>query len=328
MNKPVISIIIPVYNSAATIRKCVDSVKAQTFSDWELIIADNGSSDGSSSICSQLAVEDARIRAIEVVHRGVSAARNAAIEIACGKYICFADSDDVLDPNYLQHLISYKDFDLVVCGYFVDTLTKDKKELKRNICNPKTLVWTSEDDKIALQNLFEMGFMHFCWNKLFRRSIIERNNIRFKHIPVNEDYLFVVEYIKYITSINVIDKPLYHWSRVEEVITGVKSIPDNILDIYNESHLATRQFFGKESVADRIAYYSYELIIYKYYEAIRMGRISKIDAFNKIDELIHNSLVRDAYKAYNPKSKGETLLYTLMKMGLYKVHYFLSQKIL
>lgn len=328
MASPAISIIVPVYNSAGTIRKCVDSILSQTYYDWELILADNGSTDGVREILEEISTEDRRIKVIDVKEKGVSLARNAAIDSAVGAYICFVDSDDTLDPEYLQSLCDAKSSDLVVCGYYVDTVNSEGKAIKIDTHNPSELYWIAGEPKMKLQTLFEMGYMHFCWNKLFKRSVIEENNIRFKHIPVNEDYIFVLEYLTNATSINVIDRALYHWIRIIDNVSGVKSIPDNLHAIYNESHLATRKFLTNDSAADRIAYFSYEMIIYKYYEAIRMGRISKQYAFNKIDELVHNSLVRDSYKSYKPKSKGETLLYILMRAGLYKVHYYITQKIL
>lgn len=323
-----ISIIVPIYNSAATIKGCVDSIQAQIYGDWELILADNGSTDESLAIIKELACGDDRIRAIEVPQKGVSFARNAALDSAKGEYVCFIDSDDTVEPDYLETLYDASEADLAVCGYFVDNYDSNNQMLSSEKHIPTEVYWQLNESTAKLQKAFGAGYIHLCCNKLFRRSIIEENKLRFKQYPVNEDFIFTLEFLQYAKSIAIVDKALYHWIRIIGKVTGVKSIPDNLIAIYNESHLATRRFINDNSLADSIAYLSYGMLIYKYYEAIRTGRMSRKDAFCKIRELINNPLVKDAYKAYKPQTRGETVLYILMKAGLYRTHYFLSQKVL
>lgn len=328
MSKPLISIIVPAYNSATTIARCVDSIKVQTCTDWELIIADNGSTDGCAALCRQLAEVDSRIRVIEVAQLGVSAARNAALDIAIGEYVCFVDSDDTLESNYLRELTNYSEYDLVVSGYWVNTVDAHGVEIQSCAKEPSSIIWQNPEQKDRLIPLFEHGYMHFCWNKLFHSSIVDGHNIRFQSAPVNEDYIFVLEYLSYAKSICVVNKPLYHWIRVKGIITSVKSIPDNLLAIYNESHAATRKFFGDDSVADRIAYFSYEMIVYKYYSARLQDRLSKGKMYSRLAELGQNIMVKAAYSAYTPKSAGERLLYMLARHRLFRLHYFVTQKII
>lgn len=323
-----ISIIVPVYNSAETIEACVDSIKAQTFDGWALILVDNGSTDGSMALLQNMASGDPRITVLCEREKGVANARNAALDVSKGKYVCFVDSDDLIEPDYLERLLSSPVADLTVCGYFVDAQSETGEPLYHESFIPDNVFWASDINKSNLIPAFQSGLMHLCCNKLFRRDIIEENHIRFKHYPVNEDYLFTLDFLQYAKSISIIDAPLYHWIRVEGNVSGVKSIPDNLLQIYNESHLATRQFFEDNSIADKIAYFSYELIVYKYYEAINTGRITKQIAFSRIEKIVNNNLVKSAYEAYKPKSKGETFLYLLLRMGLYKAHYYLTQRIM
>lgn len=304
------------------------SILAQTFENWELLLVDNGSSDNSYEIISNYAIADNRIHALQEFKRGVSAARNTALDNAKGKYVCFIDSDDEVEKDYLEQLLNEPDADLTVCGYFVDVETQDGNTIKSKAVVPDKTYWKKDKSKAPLKSAFENGFMHLCCNKLFRREIIDFNNIRFQFYPVNEDYIFTLTFLKYADSISIIDKPIYHWIRIEGNVSGVNALPDNLLDIYNESHLATRGFFDNNRDADTIAYYSYEMIIYKYYEALKKGRLSKHAVFNKLNGLTRNGLVNDAYRSYKPKSLGESLLNKLMKLGLYKTHYFITQKIL
>lgn len=324
---PVVSVVVPVYNSAQTIKRCVKSILAQTIVDWELLLVDNGSSDNSLELIRELAETDKRIRILRELNPGVARARNAALDVAYGENVCFVDSDDEVENDYLEQLIQNPNADLTVCGYFVDVETRNGEKINSEAFTTGSVNWNNPESKSILVPAFEKGFMHLCCNKLFRRDIIEHNHIRFKHYPVNEDYIFTLTFLQYADSVSIVNRPLYHWIRIEGNVSGVKSIPDNLLDIYNESHLATRKFLDANSIADSIAYLSYEMIVYKYYEAIRAGRMSTQEAFNALKALTRNSLVKDAYKSYSPNSVGEKLLYLLMRAGLYKAHYFLTQKI-
>lgn len=328
MESPEVSIIVPVFNSSATLDRCILSIERQSFGDWELLLVDNGSTDNSFQLIRNWAHKDERILAIQELTKGVASARNTALNNARGQYVCFIDSDDEVEPDYLGELISSPDADLTLCGYFVDEESRSASHLRSTTHIPQRLFWDERSDKNILIPAFENGYFHLCCNKLFRRSIIERHEIRFEQIPVNEDFIFTLTFLQFAKSVSIIDKPLYHWIRVDGNISGVKSLPDNLLKIYNYSHEKSRFFFCENPVADRIAYFSYEMIIYKYYEAITREIISKENAFQKLRELTQNKLVKDAYKAYTPISKGEKILYTLMKHGLYKVHYFITQKIL
>lgn len=326
MGAPVVTIIVPIYNSAETIEACVNSIKAQTFDSWELILADNGSTDESPYLIRRIAETDSRITTINVASKGVANARNAAIDIATGEYVCFVDSDDTIETDYLERLCLNKNSDLVICGYYVDRMSTDGRLLSAEKYVPLKLNWDYSQSKNTLLPCFQNGFVHICCNKLFKRLIIEDYHIRFKGFPVNEDYLFVMEYLHYAKSISIIDAPLYHWIRVEGKETGVNSIPENLLAIYNESHLQTELFFNNKEIADKIAYYSYELIIYKYYHTYRIGRMSKSELKARLKELHRNKLVCRAYQSYKPSTKGERILYRLAKRGWFRIHYLLTQK--
>lgn len=325
---PKITIIVPLYNSATTIEMCVRSIQAQTLRDWQLILADNGSTDNSFGIITHLGQEDDRIQVISAVERGVASARNAALDIASGEHVCFVDSDDVVDPDYLKVLCSNMAADLTVCGYRVDYIANDGSVMRSDSRSPSVIKWQSPSSKAVLAETFESGYIHICCNKLFRRDIIEREHIRFRNFPVNEDYIFVMEYLKHAASMAVIENTPYHWRRPIGKATGVNSIPDNLLEIYNISHQLTRDFFHNNGIADRIAFFSYELLIFKYYDAIARKVLAKDTALNYANKLARNKLVNDAFKAYKPKSFAASLLHFIFYRKMIKIHYILSKKIL
>ena len=105
MVNSVISIIIPVYRSEKYLRECVESILYQTYTSWELILVDDGSPDKSGMLCDEYTAKDSRIRVIHKGNEGVGAARNAGIEMATGDRLCFIDSDDTVEPNYLEALV-------------------------------------------------------------------------------------------------------------------------------------------------------------------------------------------------------------------------------
>lgn len=327
MNSPVeISIVVPIYNSAETIQACVDSISNQSFRDWELILVDNGSTDGSLELIRSIAGTDSRIIAVIAPDRGVSSARNAGIRYAHGNYICFVDSDDIVDSDYLEILHSQSKHDLVICGYYIDNLNESGILLSSSKCIPERIDWAFGESKVKLISSFARGFFHLCCNKLLKHEIIVENNIYFRNISVNEDYTFVMEYLCYAKSIAVLDVPLYHWIRVAGRKTGVSSLPVNLLKIYNDSHAMTRTFFGDIESADKINYYTYELILYKYYEAYQSGTIDRQQLHGKLIEFHCNQLVKEAYRLHQPSTRGEKILYYLAKNGWYALHYLISQK--
>ena len=325
---PEISIIVPVYNSAETIKECVNSIVAQDFTNWELLLVDDGSSDCSHDICLELAAQDKRVVALQQEHKGVSAARNLALDKARGTYICFVDADDTVEPDYLSSLYEHHDCDMVICGYYVDCYNEEKHLVNREMHSPAPLSTDINDNKETLVPLFENGMININCNKLLKSNIIKNHNIRYTNYPVNEDYIFMLSYLMHSNSLRAIEKPLYHWIRIENKKTGVSSIPENLLDIYNEAHRLTRDFFGNDIFADKILYYSYNFIVLKYFNAIKENIIPCKTAFAKLRDFHRNNLVKAAYNAYTPKSKGDWIVHEIQKRGYFKLYYLLRQTIL
>lgn len=193
---PTISIIVPVYNAEKHLRRCIDSILAQTFQDFELILVDDGSTDGSPKICDDYAKRDSRIKVFHKENGGVSAARNIGLEKANGHWIMFVDSDDTIPKDALERLYREghaKDVDLVMAGY-----KKIDQEGTLSFSNEKHLRVLSTKSDLLLQMFCptEYPYWGYVWSKLFRREIVSHNQIKFdEQIFFNEDRLFCVEYI-------------------------------------------------------------------------------------------------------------------------------------
>ena len=189
MNKPLVSIIVPCYQSGQTLERTISSMKAQTVKDWELIAVDDGSKDDTWSVLQRLAEHEPRMRIVHQENAGVSAARNAGMEIAQGEWLSFVDADDHLLPHALEHLLSLMDADTdIVCGaYEIRFADQDGKieKIEKHGC-------ADGDLQTVLESLIrgDSALNSMC-ARLYRREMIEKQGIRApKGVKVGEDVLF------------------------------------------------------------------------------------------------------------------------------------------
>lgn len=184
-----VSVIVPVFNNAAYVGKCIESILNQSFADFELIIIDDGSTDESFEICSKYEKRDKRVHVIKQANNGVSSARNRGLEIAKGKFVAFVDSDDEIHKDYLKILYDNR----IVDGLVACKLTSSIDALGNY--NSKKILNLREAQISVFSNNGILGFP-FC--KLFDMNIIRRNKVIFDtNITICEDVLFAIEYLSY-----------------------------------------------------------------------------------------------------------------------------------
>lgn len=199
-----VSIIVPVYNVEKYLRRCVDSILAQTFTDFECILIDDGSPDGSPAICDEYAKKDNRIKVIHQENSGVSAARNAGLDVARGEWIGFVDSDDWVENNFLETLMNLKDIE-----------NYDILQFNFNNINP-TLdleVIPVTDCDLELTNKYECPWWFgMCWTRLYKKSLIIENKINFPiDIKWGEDTFFSYMSLYCAKRIRGISKEIYNY---------------------------------------------------------------------------------------------------------------------
>ena len=212
---PSISVIVPVYQAEAYLQGCIDSVKSQTFTDWELILIDDGSRDGSPAICDRSAAEDSRIRVFHKPNGGVSTARNLGLQEAKGEYIAFLDSDDRFVPRTLETLWSLcrqAGADSAGCAH--TNLQPDGSEsiellLPEGVYDAQgireKIVYPLLGDRLA-----QPVFNGFIWRFLFSAEIIRSANITFEGAYL-EDELFLMEYFCNASCLAVTEQSLYRY---------------------------------------------------------------------------------------------------------------------
>ncbi len=192
MSTPKISVIVPVYNVERYLPRCIDSILAQTFTDFELLLIDDGSKDSSGEICDEYASKDSRVRVFHKENGGVSSARNLGLDNARGEWIAFCDSDDWVKPEFLGTFIGMAgDCDLLSQGFhsfnWHNAGDKDIAEATGLYQGDRFLPFL-----LQLQATNQLGFI---WCKAFRRKVINGNGIRFDtSIKLMEDLVFVLQY--------------------------------------------------------------------------------------------------------------------------------------
>lgn len=206
-----ISIVIPVYNTEKYLDKCLQSIMCQTYQDWECIIVDDGSTDGSAEICDKWCRKDERFCVIHQENQGVSAARNHGIEKACGEYITFVDGDDYVAPSYLFAMISAEKADLVITGIVRQHVDEQKVEMVYQPMQTERIALgkTATDIFVDLNQKF---LLFGPCTKLYRTSIIKDNRIVFPiDCSLGEDLEFNYKYLRYVDTISCVAVSNYYY---------------------------------------------------------------------------------------------------------------------
>ena len=230
-----ISIIVPVYNVEQWLERCVDSIVAQTYADWELLLVDDGSTDRSGAICDRYAASDSRIQAFHKPNGGVSSARNLGLDHAKGEWITFVDSDDWVKQDYLKNLYANTNgHDLVIA--YANVYYNDGHIETENYPSYEV----TEDNADWLFTRSAMSWHTSPWSKIYRYELIEKNNLRFdEKIHIGEDAVFLYSYMllsskifisnhtdycyqcqlegSLTKKINTVDSELYTMKSIEEL---------------------------------------------------------------------------------------------------------------
>lgn len=230
---PLFSVIVPIYNSERFLTECLDSILAQTELDFELILVNDGSTDGSGAICCAYRESDARIKLVEISNSGAAVARNVGIQQARGRYLLFCDSDDYWEKNLLETLRPYAldgQYDVLHFGHAVE-----RYERGRHIASHTRGV---PNDFTIFQNEWKKWFRYYwnsdigklpVWDKAFRREIILDHQIAFSEQKVLEDFDFVVQSWTVAQQIGVLHQILYHFRFSAEYAGLVKRKEPDIL---------------------------------------------------------------------------------------------------
>lgn len=204
MKMPLISIIVPIYNAEAYLPRCVDSILAQTFGDFELLLVNDGSRDGSLDVCQRYAAEDGRVRVVDKPNGGVSSARNLGLESASAEWVMFADADDWIEPNTLELAVPYiGQCDIVRLAWVAHRPEEVKNKRVMNAETPDQL----------LKQLLRRRTKLAIWGTLIRRDLFILNDIRFDDsYDYAEDWLALLRIVCRCQSVKTLPEAfVYHY---------------------------------------------------------------------------------------------------------------------
>ena len=212
---PMVSIIVPVYNAELSLHRCIDSILNQEYTDFELLLMDDGSKDSSGTICDEYAAKDTRVRVIHKENSGVSDTRNQALELACGKYLQFLDSDDWITPKATKLFVDAAEehnCDLVISDFY--RVVGERVSHKGDIENEGVMT-LEEFASHMIENPADF-YYGVLWNKLFRRDIVEKYQLRMDaSISWCEDFMFNLEYMRHAEVFYALQVPIYYYVKTK-----------------------------------------------------------------------------------------------------------------
>ena len=303
----IISVIVPIYNVEEYLEECLESIRQQTFTEIEVILVNDGSTDGSRQICERYCEKDNRFKLINQENQGQSVARNRGVKESIGQFIMFVDSDDVIKENIVEVLFSYmkEDVDIVECG-----MTRDKEEFFLN--KIPTIVFEG-NSKEAILNCIEFRAVKFCaFTKLYRREIVEK--ISFLEGYIYEDVFTGINYLNHIRKTIVIDYIGYYY-RVRPNSTMTKSFNEKNLNIFPIGKKLIESFDDNEYLLPYIGYFIFYLSLSHY----QRDGITKASPYFDMYE----NFIRDC--AFLAKQSKEVVSkYRLLRIYLMAPKYFIT----
>jgi glycosyltransferase involved in cell wall biosynthesis len=206
MKNPKLSIIIPVYNVEEYLHRCLDSILAQSFQNFEILLVDDGSIDKSGGICDEYAHNDLRVRVFHQKNGGPAVARNLALAKMKGEWVTFIDSDDYIDSDGFAAMMDATDgVDMVISGKIVE----GGRHLEEKV--NEFLYFHSSCPSELYLNCEIANSRDYIWNRFYKSSIIKEHDLLFERIKVGEDTIFNIDYHKYIHAVRIIPKAYYHY---------------------------------------------------------------------------------------------------------------------
>ncbi len=226
---PMVSVIIPAYNVEGYVARAIESMQRQTFTDYEMLVVDDGSTDRTGDIIRQHTRHDLRIVDFHTKNGGAPAARNLALDHARGKYVYFMDADDWAEPSMLADMVAIAERDhleLVVAGFYIDTYYGNGSEHTTELKSRPTATYpTQHEFRVAAAQLFDQNLLYPPWNKLFLRERIERLGLRFRD-TFWDDFPFVLDFIRDVERVGVTEHAYYHFIRQREESETARWRPD------------------------------------------------------------------------------------------------------
>ena len=312
-NTPLISVIVPIYKAEVYLHRCIDSLLAQTFHDFEILLIDDGSSDNSGKICDEYAKKDKRIRVFHKANEGVSATREFGIKHAKGKYTIHCDSDDWVEPLMLEELYTKaekENADYVICDYFVDRGNRSFR------INQKPASISSHT--VLSEIFYKLGSS--CWNKLIKRECYNENVHFPENINFGEDLVINAQILMNNPKIAYLPMAFYHYIIGENINSMTKKIGEDTIEQAIKLREILLNVVKKDTLLERLVEERTSPII------VKKAFIAHIYTSKEFKQRF------SCYKTYISTSKfvplAERIFFYLSCAGFYKPMYCLRSTLL
>lgn len=311
-----LTIIIPTYNSEKYIEKCIISILKQTYTNLEIIIIDDNSSDNTYEICQKIQKDDLRIKPIRnSKNEGVSITRNLGIDIATGEYITFVDSDDYIEENLYEKLIEKienENIDIAMCNFYMELNSIDTRNNSEN----KEMVL--DRGKILDYMFLPDYYCGFVWNKIYKTDIIKSNNLRFdNNIFICEDMLFNCQYISKIEKGSYTTAKLYHY--IQRTNSSYNTKYNERWKTVIQAYEKMRQYISEQNIKNFQYSYLYALLNLK--EKIYMEKFKEKELLQDI-----NNRIKDNRSGIQRNKNLSLKLKIKIYIKLYMLRLFLQLK--
>lgn len=302
---PVISVVVPVYNVVNYLAICVDSLLSQTYQDFEIILIDDGSSDGSEILCDKLADENEKIQVFHIPNSGPSKARNVGLDHAKGKYIYCMDSDDYLEKDAFAKVVEEmeKGYDMVSFNFVREYA--DGNVLRHSTYKKQKWSFTNNDELFHFLCssflCYEVGWEG--WSRFFRKDIIDKFHIRYcVDSKIGEDMAFCLCYMMHITSYQVLPDEFYHYIKRDGTLLG-KSNETNNFPVIEKMALGVQEHIRQYCNEEVQGFYPTILMSFVEMETNRLrgGDVSE----SNIGKIAYKSLSKDSRKNLQRFTKEE-----------------------
>ncbi|MBO4732891.1 MAG: glycosyltransferase family 2 protein [Clostridia bacterium] len=305
----------PVYGVENYVGKAIESIKAQTCTNWEFFCVDDGSLDKSGEICDSYAKDDPRIIVIHKENGGAPSARNVAIDKATGKYLYFMDADDWAESTMLEDMVALaekNDSQLVVAGYYIDTYYSEEEKYVQEQVAANAVYHIREDFRANAHKLFDKNLLYTPWNKLYRADYIKENKLYFPQ-TFWDDFPFNLSVIRDVERVTVTSNKYYHFIRKRSESETAKYRSDMYEKREEEHGWMTElyEYWGQDSEEIR------EFLARRYIERV-IGCVENVANRNctlkgkekkaEIKKMISSDTAQSAVRTAKPNSKYMKLM--------------------
>lgn len=319
MKNPVVSIVMPTYNVEKYLSAAIVSVINQTYLDWELLVVDDGSTDNSNSVAQAHASKDHRIRVFKKENGGLSDARNFGIDYTKGKYIHFFDSDDTIEPDFYEKMVTaieIRNDDFVICGYYKDFISSDgtKSTWFSHITNVSTPIEKNVKWGATFSDCF-----NYAWNKLYNANFLKNNELKFKKgLSIIEDQEFLSRALLLNPSYSFFNYHGYHYI-VRQRLTLGNEFSSQFIQCHIQSILLQNGFVdiyieGNDALVAKanIAISEVKWMLHGIFSM--PNNLSHREKIQLVDTIINSETIQATLALHKCSLKANQILATLVKL--------------